>query len=171
MSHRILKDIKKNATSSQPKRTHRKSRLRTGCVLIGECEGRKYIALVKGQKRYEPRLRGKQFYSIPTGGVEDGDGENLCQTAVREFKEETGFDISRRHLTFLFKSRRCTYFTLRLKMKRLPRLVPLDTTEVAKAFWRPLDSVTTFLEEFERSPMTFCNKDLKTFFVEHLHSV
>ena len=163
--------INRKATSSQPKRRHRKPRRGAGCVPVITCGGRKFIPIVLGQKCWGPGIEGKQFYSIPKGGVEDGDGENLCQTAVREFKEETGFDISRRHLTFLFKSRRCTYFTLRLKMKRLPRLVPLDTTEVAKAFWRPLDSVTTFLEEFERSPMTFCNKDLKTFFVEHLHSV
>ena len=161
--------IKKNATSSQPKRTRRKPRRGAGCVLIGECEGRKYIALVKGQKRYEPRLEGKQFYSIPKGGVEVG--ENLYQTAVREVWEETGFDISRQHLTFLFKGGRCVYYTLRFKMRSLPRLCPLDTTEIENAFWLPLDSVTTFLEKVEQTPMTFSNKDLKTFFNHNLHHI
>ena len=168
--YRCKRNIKKNATSSQKlKRKHRKPRHSTGYVLIVECKGQKHIALVKEQKRYEPGLEGKQFYSIPKGGVEDG--ENLYQTTVREFKEETGFYISRRHLTFLFKSRRCVYYTLRLNMRSLLRLCPLDTTEAAKAFWLPLDSVTTFLEKVERSPMTFCNKDLKTFFNHNLYHV
>jgi len=161
--------FERNATSSQPKRTHRKPRRGAGCVLINEYEGRKYIALVLGKKCWGPGIEGKQFYSIPKGGVEDG--ENLYQTAVREVWEETGFDISHQHLTFLFKGGRCVYYTLRLKMRSLPRLCPLDITEVAKAFWLPLDSVTTFLEDVEQSPMTFCNKDLKTFFNHYLHHV
>jgi len=161
--------INRKATSSQPKRRHRKPRRGAGCVPVITCGGRKFIPIVLGQKCWGPGIKGKQFYSIPKGGVEPG--ENFYQTAVREVREETGFDISCRHLKFLFNGGRCVYYTLRLKMKGLPRLFPSDTTEIAKAFWLPLDDVATFLEEVEQTPMSFCNKDLQTFFKHHLHNI
>jgi len=115
---------------------------RAAVALIETTQGPPAILLIQRARRPEDPWSG--HWALPGGRREDGDAD-LLATALRETREECGFDLPREHLVAelgVHMAGRHVGHPLpvavyHLRINHRPRINP-EPTEVALGYWCPL---------------------------------